>query len=70
MTQPVASWRSHRARVGALSRDRAPDDPDLAAARRDLTTSRLEDHVRRALTGEHPPTPEQRARIAAILVPR
>ncbi len=26
-------WTHHRARVAALSRDRAPDDPDLRAAR-------------------------------------
>jgi hypothetical protein len=35
------SWTHHRARVAALSRDRAPDDPELLAARRDLAEARL-----------------------------
>ena len=36
----MSSWTHHRARVAALSRDRAPDDPELLAARRDLAQAR------------------------------
>jgi hypothetical protein len=36
----MPQWTHHRARVAALSRDRAPDDPELLAARRALTEAR------------------------------
>ncbi len=36
----MPQWTHHRARVAALSRDRAPDDPELLAARRALAASR------------------------------
>ena len=36
----MPQWTHHRARVAALSRDRAPDDPELLAARRDLAAAR------------------------------
>ena len=38
--------RVERARVGALSRSRTPDDPDLVGARRALAAARLVQHVR------------------------
>lgn len=57
----------HRARVAALSRDRAPDDPDLLAARQSLKALRLEEHVRKALAEAPRPTDNQLARIAALL---
>jgi hypothetical protein len=59
-----AEARRERGRVGALSRSRTPDDPDLVAARRFLVVDRLEQHVRQ-LVGEL--TPAERARIAALL---
>ena len=43
--------RHHRARIAALSRDRAPDDPDLVAARRQLALANLTDHVRKVTDG-------------------
>lgn len=64
----AVSWRVHRARVGALSRDRETDDPDLRAARRELAGSVLEERVRRVLAGDDCPSPEQRAKIAALLL--
>ena len=36
----MPQWTHHRARVAALSRDRAPDDPELLVARRDLAAAR------------------------------
>lgn len=58
----------HRARIAALSRDRKPDDPELVAARRDLAYERLAEHVRKVVDAAPPATPDQLARIAAILV--
>ncbi len=56
-----------RARVGALSRDRSPDDPILIAARRDLRAARLEDYITRTVDAAPPLTPEQRDRLAVLL---
>lgn len=58
----------HRARIAALSRDRKPDDPELVAARRDLAYERLAEHVRKVVDAAPLATPDQLARIAAILV--
>lgn len=68
MSEP-STWRHHRARVGALSRDRAPDDPELVDARRDLAASVLEERVRSVLASDPPLSAGQRARIAALLQP-
>ncbi len=57
----------HRARIGALSRDREPDDPELVAARRDLAAERLVEHVERILAGWPPLTDEQLDRVARLL---
>lgn len=57
----------HRARIAALSRDRKPDDPDLIAARRDLAYERLAEHIRKIVDTAPPATPDQLARIGAIL---
>lgn len=38
----------HRARIAALSRGRAPDDPELLDAYRDLRAVRLAEQVRKA----------------------
>ena len=62
-----SSVAHHRARVGALSRDRAPDDPELVAARQNLRALSLEEHVRRVVAEAPPLSPEQLDRIAALL---
>jgi hypothetical protein len=54
-----------RARVGSLTRDRKPDDPELIEARSNLRVLVLERHVRKALAEGL--TPEQAARIAELL---
>jgi hypothetical protein len=58
----------HRARVGALSRDRQPDDPELIAARRELAAARLAEHAQRVVSGWPTPTEQQLANVAAILL--
>lgn len=59
----------HRARVGALSRDRKPGDPVLDAARRDLNAARLADYIQWTLAKAPPLTGEQRAKLAELLRP-
>ncbi|HEY3924962.1 MAG TPA: hypothetical protein VGL75_10420 [Acidothermaceae bacterium] len=61
------TWTQDRARVASLSRDRAPDDPLLVEARRDLKASRLEEHIRKVVDSAPPLTAEQRDRIASLL---
>jgi hypothetical protein len=56
----------HRARIAALSRDRAPDDPDLVAARRDFCAEQLATHVAEVVA-DTALTAEQRARIIGLL---
>ncbi len=61
------SWTHHRARVASLSRDRAPDDPELLDARRSLREERLAAAIRETVDAAPPLTDEQRARLAALL---
>ncbi len=55
--------RHYRARIAALSRDRAPDDPDLLEARQALALANLTDHVRKVVAG----WPELSGDVAALL---
>lgn len=57
-----------RARVAALTRHRAPDDPDLLAAHRQLREDVLRAHIDRALDAEPPLTADQRGRLARRLL--
>jgi len=63
----MPKWTTHRARVAALSRDRAPNDPELLAARLDLRAERLALHVQRVVSEAPPLTEAQRDRIAVLL---
>jgi hypothetical protein len=63
----MSDWTHRRARVAALSRDRAADDPDLLDARRDLRAARLEDYIRKLVDCAPPLTPDQRDRLAVLL---
>jgi hypothetical protein len=63
----MSAWTHHRARVAALSRDRALDDPDLLDARRDLRAARLEDYIRKLVDSAPPLSPTQRDRLALLL---
>ncbi len=62
-----SAWTHERARVASLTSSRKPDDPDLIAARRNLRTERLADHIERTVAAAPPPTPEQRDRLVALL---
>jgi hypothetical protein len=55
------------ARVAALSRDRAPDDPELLDARRNLRAERLALAIRETVDAAPPLSDEQRTRLAALL---
>ncbi len=57
----------HRARIAALTRDRAPDDPELVCAHDEFKTQRLADHVDRVLADWPPLSDVQLDRIAALL---
>lgn len=64
ISQPVAH---HRARVGALSRSRTSNDPELIDAQVSLRAAALEESVRKAVEAA-PPLPEDaKRRIAALL---
>lgn len=63
----MSSWTHERARIASLSRDRAPDDPELIEARRNLRAIRLRDHVAKAVAEAPPMTAEQRLSIARLL---
>ncbi len=72
------SLTHHRARVAALSRDRAPDDPELVAARQaladarraeaaDLRAQRLAKAIRETVNAAPPLSIEQRRELASLL---
>jgi hypothetical protein len=63
----VSAILHHRARIGALSRSRPDDDPELVEARLNLRALSLEAAVRKAVAEAPELTGEQRDRIAAIL---
>ena len=62
----TAEARHLRGRIAGLSRDRATDDPELVAARRDLTAVRLHDHIAATLATAPPHTDDQRRRLAGL----
>ena len=57
----------HRARVGALSRDRAPNDPELLEAKHSLAVEQLADHVAKIVAEWPPLSPGQVDRIVCLL---
>jgi hypothetical protein len=72
----MPQWTHHRARVAALSRDRAPDDPELVAARQALAVARrdpglraerLARAIRETVEAAPPLTDAQRRELAALL---
>ena len=50
----MLAMRTYRSRVLNLARSRTPDDPDLLAARRDLTYCQLMHYAAEATTGANP----------------
>lgn len=65
-TLPI-SWRAERAKIAGLTRSRAPDDPELIAARRRLRACRAADYLRTTLAAQPPLSPGEVAELAAIL---
>jgi hypothetical protein len=65
---PSAKY-SPRGRLNVLQRHRAPDDPAIANARRDLAAASLEEHIRKTVNAAPPLTDDQKARLAALLRP-
>jgi hypothetical protein len=59
-----------RGRVGALTRSRASDDPDLIAARTELRTELLADYIARVVDEAPPLTAAQRERLVLVLRPQ
>jgi hypothetical protein len=59
----------HNARIGALSRSRREDDPELLGARRDLRAAKLAAYVSKVVAEAPPLTNEQIDRIAVLLRP-
>ena len=63
----MPTWQQERGRIAGLSRDRAPDDPDLINARRNMRAERLAEHVAKVVAQAPPLTAAQRDRIAVLL---
>lgn len=64
-----ASVAHHRAKIGALSRSRRPDDPELVDARRSLAAERITEHIEKILAEAPPLSDEQRTKLAELLRP-
>ncbi len=59
----------HRAKIGALSRSRPADDPELIEAKRGLIEAQAADYIERVLSAAPPLTDEQRIRLAELFRP-
>lgn len=64
---PSNSVQSKRALVGALTRFRPADDPDLATAREQMAEEKFVAAVERALAAAPPIRPEVRDRVIGLL---
>lgn len=64
---PAPDVASARARHAILTRHRGAEHPTTRDAARDLRAAQLAEHVRRKVAEWPPLTPEQRARVAALL---
>lgn len=58
-----------RAKIGALSRSRNQDDPELVGAKRDLAEAKITAYVEKILAQAPPLNDEQRTRLAELLRP-
>lgn len=65
----MSTLQHERARVAALTRSRAHDDPTLIDARRNLLAARLENYIKKVVDDAPPLTDEQREQIARLLRP-
>jgi hypothetical protein len=58
-----------RAKIGALSRSRSDDDPELVGAKRDLAEAKIADYIERVLAAAPPLTDEQKCRLVELMRP-
>lgn len=59
----------HRAKIGALSRSRSNDDPELIEAKRGLIEAQAADYIERVLATAPPLTEDQKRRLAELFRP-
>ncbi len=59
----------HRAKIGALSRSRPADDPDLIEAKRGLIEAQAAAYIEKILAEAPPLTDEQKTRLAELFRP-
>jgi hypothetical protein len=69
MPAPSPAIAHHRARVGALSRDRRPDDPEFLGAKCDLAEAKIAAYIDKILAAT-PLSAAQRSRLAEQLTRR
>lgn len=67
MRNPVI--QHHAGRIGALSRSRPKDDPELESARRDLAVATISETIKKVVAQAPPFTPEQVAQLHVLLEP-
>lgn len=64
------STQSHeRGRVGALSRYRDRDDPELVESQQNLAEAKISDYIKKVLDDAPELRPGQRAQLAELLRP-
>jgi hypothetical protein len=59
----------YRGRIAGLSRDRAPDDPELVEARSLHAEARIAEFVKKTLAEAPPLSDQQRVALAELLKP-
>lgn len=67
MPSSVSAVQSLRGRVARLSRDHAPDSPEITSTRAELAAAKLEQYIERVVAEAPPLTPAQRDRLALLL---
>jgi hypothetical protein len=65
---PTNPHLSAAGRVSVLTRHHGPDHPVVAAARAELREARLREAIEREAAADPPLSPEQRARLAVLLL--
>jgi hypothetical protein len=65
---PTNPHLSAAGRVSVLTRHRGPNHPDVIAARAELREARLREAIAREAEADPPLSPEQRARLAVLLL--
>jgi hypothetical protein len=64
----LSTWTQARSELALLHRDHPDDAEAIAAARRDFRAARAEDYIRKLVDQAPPLSPEQRSRLAVLLL--